>query len=308
MKNILIRFEGGIGDCLLGNRFLLAVKEKYPNSNIKVAFDTGTNTKQENLMKYLWPSVYTDTYTIGEKLNTSFIAKNLDGNYVNYVNHPDNLPEKFKDDIAQSDLFFDLHIASLKFLKYDIPWMKYYWFFPKPEVIKPYSGKLPEKFIMVHLYPRPDSFHSLDRDLSISMINELKTILPVVVICNKENFEWYSGCSEYIIDPSIEEMFDIASKCELFIGADSSIRYIPLHFGKPSIVLSKHCYEPFTIQKINIGHFFRWSLYRNMTLPANLDPNSLKIIASNVVKNKAYAFFPEAMSNLELILGDQDLP
>ena len=42
-KNILVRFEGGIGDCLLSNRFLFAVKEKYPEAIIKVAFDTGVN-------------------------------------------------------------------------------------------------------------------------------------------------------------------------------------------------------------------------------------------------------------------------
>lgn len=307
-KNILVRFEGGIGDCLLGNRFLLAVKEKHPEAKIKVAFDTGTNTKQENLMKFLWPSIYQDTYTIGEKLNSSFIVDNLTGRKVNYLEHPDNLPERFKKDIETSDLFFDLHVASLKFFRYDIPWMKYYWFFPKPERVRSYEGKLPDKFIMVHLYPRPDSFHSLDQEYSISLIKELKKILPVVVICEDKYFDWYKGCSDYIINPDITEIFDIASKCEVFVGADSSIRYIPYHFGKPSLMLSKHCFEPFRIDKTNIAHIIRWGVFRNMVYPSNIDIQLLKTIVSNIVKNKSYILLPEAISNIEQIIFDEQLP
>jgi hypothetical protein len=308
MKNIIVRFEGGIGDCLLANRFLFAIKEAHPDSNIKVAFDTGVNNKQEKLMKHLWPSTYVNTYTIGEKLNPQFITKNNEGRNVNYVNHPDNLPNKFKEDIKSSDIFYDLHIASLKFFKYDIPWMKYYWYFPKPEVVTEYKGKLPEKFILVHFYPRPDSFHSLDQSQAINLINELKKILPVVIICEEKYFDWYKGCSEWIIDPKIEEIFYIASKCEIFVGADSSIRYIPLHFGKASFVLSKHCQEPFRLDKINLHHLCRWSLYRNLTLPANIIPEIMGIIASNIVKNKGYFLFPEIGGNLESIIGDQNLP
>jgi len=307
-KNILIRFEGGIGDCLLGNRLLHAVKEKHPESKLKVAFDTGTNTKQESLMKFLWPSIYTNTYTIGEKLSKNFVCKNKNNQEVIYLEHPNNLPNKFKNDIKESDLFFDLHIASLKFLNYDIPWQKYYYFFPKPEKIKQYNQTLPEKFILVHFYPRPDSFHSLDQDNSIKIIKELQKLLPVVVICQKEYFDWYKNCSEWIIDPSIEEIFDIASKCEIFFGADSSIRYIPLHFGKPSFVLSKHCNQPFNLAGVNLAHLARWSVFRDKILPANCDSSIIFSICNNYLNYKGYFLFPEALQNLQFALGDMFLP
>ena len=34
--NISVRLEGGLGDCLLGNRFANAIKEKYPKKKINI--------------------------------------------------------------------------------------------------------------------------------------------------------------------------------------------------------------------------------------------------------------------------------
>jgi len=304
-SNILIRFEGGIGDCLLGNRFLFAVREKYPKAKIKVAFDTGGNARQEQLMKSLWPSVYKNTYTLGDKIKPSYLTTNAKGILVDDVNHPDNLPPNFKADIESSDLYFDLHIASLKFLRYDIPWQKYYTYFPQPEETKVYSGDLPNEFIMVHFYPRPDSFHSLNQDYSISLIKELKKILPVVVICQDEYRDWYKECSEWIIDPSFEEIFDIASRCKIFFGADSSIRYTSLHYGKPSFVLSQHCRAPFNLGGMNLAHMVRWSIFRNYVLPPNLDVSIVSKICNNYLSYPGYYLIPEVSDNLEQILNDK---
>ena len=49
--NILVKYEGGIGDCFLSNRFLFAIKEKYPNANLEIGFDTNNNPRQEEGLK-----------------------------------------------------------------------------------------------------------------------------------------------------------------------------------------------------------------------------------------------------------------
>ena len=33
---IAVRLEGGLGDCLLGNRFVSAIKEKYTDANVSL--------------------------------------------------------------------------------------------------------------------------------------------------------------------------------------------------------------------------------------------------------------------------------
>lgn len=305
MKNILARFEGGVGDCLLANRFLLAIKEKYKDSNIKVAFDTGTNTYQESLLKSLWPSIYTDTYTIGEKLNNKYLTKNIDGETIDWINDPKNLPINFSKDIESSDLYFDLHIASLRFLRYDIPWKKYYYFFPEPESIKKFDKPLPKKFVLMHLYPRPDSFHSLDQEYALNLVKKVNEKIPVVVICEDKYKNWYKGCSDWIIDPSFEEIFYISSKCFMFFGADSAVRYVPLHYGKPSYVLSRHCIQPFSLHGVNLAHLCRWSIFRDKILPHNVDVELILKLISNYESYPGYYLFPEIGSDLDNILMDR---
>lgn len=302
--NILVKYEGGIGDCFLANRFLFAIKEKYPVSNIEIGFDTNGNPVQEKIMKQIWPSLYQNTFTLEKRNQESFIIKNKKGQTINYSPHPDNLSLFFKNKLNNCDIYYNLHIDSLNFMKYDFNWFSWYYHFPKPEQYDVYSGELPKKFIMVHLLPRLDSFHKLDQNYSIELIKHLQKILPVVIICNKENFSWYKNVSEYIIDPTIPEIFDIASRCSIFFGADSSIRYIPLHFGKPTYVLSHHCVKANDIKSINHAHLVRWLVFRNNVLPSNCSKEKIEIITNNILNNPAYILFPEFSSGLELALHD----
>jgi hypothetical protein len=299
--NILVKYEGGIGDCFLANRFLFAIKEKYPTANIEIGFDTNNNFTQEKIMKSLWPNMYKNTFTIGQRLNSSFFVKNKKGDMINYPPHPDNLPKIFNNKLRTCDRYYNLHIDSLNFLQYDFNWLNWYYHFPQPEQHDTYKGKLPEKFIMVHFLPRLDSFHKLDQDYSINLIKKLQEILPVVIICNKENFNWYKNVSEYIIDPSISEMFDIASKCSIFFGADSCVRYIPLHCGKPTFVLSHHCSKPNDIKYINHAHLIRWLIFKNNALPVDCNIERVALLANNIINNLVYVLLPEFASGIDTL-------
>ena len=252
----------------------------------------------------MWPSLYKNTFTIGKRINDTFLVKNKNGVLVNYPPHPDNLPKEFSEKLKSCDLYYNLHIDSLNFMKYDFNWYSWYYHFPKPERYDTYSGKLPEKFIMVHFLPRMDSFHKLDQTYSIDLVKQLQKILPVVVICDKENFDWYKNVTEYIIDPTITEIFDIASKCSIFFGADSCIRYIPLHFGKPTYVLSHHCLKSNDIRSVNHAHLVRWLVFRSNVLPSNCPKEKIEIITNNVLKNPAYVLFPEFSNGLEIAIQD----
>ena len=58
--NISVRLEGGLGDCLLGNRFVAAIREKYKNSNITAYIDSEGKTFQKDCLDILYPSFYKD--------------------------------------------------------------------------------------------------------------------------------------------------------------------------------------------------------------------------------------------------------
>jgi hypothetical protein len=301
MSKILCKFEGGLGDCFLSNRLLHAIYEKYPNDEIQVALDTDGSSSQESALRKLWPSKYSNSFTIGKRLNKTYYSPNIFGNTVDCPTHPLNMPKSFHDAYDKCDIYFDLKVASLQFMKYDIPWLNWFYHFPRPETHVKYTGELPEKYIVVHLYPRPDTFHKLDRDYSIALIKELRKVLPVVALCNKEHFSWYEGSgADYLLDPNIEEAFDICSRCVVFYGADSSFRYIPYHFGKPSYVLSRHCYKPHDIKSVNHSQHVRWLIYRHMVLPHNWDIQKMVKLTQNIAKSYSHVLIPEYSDGIDI--------
>lgn len=290
MKNILVRFEGGLGDCLLENRFLFAIKEKYPNDNIKIVFDTDGNPNQENVMKQLWPNIYCNSETLPKRKSDNFFSDTIFGKQhrlCDIGNSPDVLHEM----VSLSDIFYDLHIEALKWLRYDFDWLRYYWFFPKPTK-KAYDiskFELPDDFVLMHLYARPDSQENLSQEYSKALINEVAKKHSVVCVCLKEYFPFYDGCNCKLIDPTFVECFDIAEKAKCFIGMDSGIRYIPLHCSKPTFLLSKHCRE---YKRNDIPHEVRWMLFERNCFPVNTDPSQISIIIDNMYKNTACWLYP----------------
>lgn len=304
-KDILVRFEGGLGDCFLANRFLFAIKDKYPLSKLTIAFDTDGNLLQEQTMKSLWPSTYTNTYTIDKKFNKQFMVTNAQGQTVNYPCHPDNMPINFRENIKTCDKYYNLHIASLNFIRYDFGWLNWYNHFPRPEVVEDCGVQLPSRFILVHFYPRPDASTQLDRDYALKLIVELKKIMPVVAIAQEEHKQWYEGVPDLILtNLTISQIFNVASRSSLCYAADSSIRFIPLHFGIPTFVFSRWCAKPHDIRSINHAHTFRWLLYRHNILPIDYDITKAVKLASNLLQNQAYAIFPEFSDGLEVAIQD----
>ena len=54
---IAVRLEGGLGDCLLGNRFVSAIKEKYTDANVTAYIDSEGKTFQKECLDTLYPFV-----------------------------------------------------------------------------------------------------------------------------------------------------------------------------------------------------------------------------------------------------------
>lgn len=302
---ILTRFEGGLGDCLLANRFLHAIKEKYPHDNIRVLFDTDNNPKQEKVMCELWPNLYQDTKTLSNRKDKNFKFQTLLGEET-YPAHLNNMPDEFNEELKNCNKFYDLHIDGLKWLKYDFDWLRYYYYFPKPfqQVCNPHNYNLPEKFILMHMFARPGSPHNPEKQYTHDLITKLKETLPVVVICNKEHFNHYDGLNVNLIDPSFTECFDVASKCELFIGMDSGVRYIPYHYSKPTFVFSNFCSN---YGKVHHAQLIRWLLFEKNVLPMNLHTKDVSRIVSNVIMDKSYALYPYIKENIGNYIFDRKL-
>lgn len=305
-SKIAIRLEGGLGDHLLGNRFVHAIREKYPQNKLHIFSDTENNPNSINLLKTLFPSIYLNCSVLGKRQNPNYKIQSIFGEEV-YPAHINNLPEPFLQDVATYEKFYDLHIDGLKWIKYDFDWLRYYYFFPKPEInlVSPYEGR----YIMAHLYARPDSPYNLEQQYIISLLKKLSELNKIIIITMQEHKNFYSEIfnnDNIIIDcaNNVLDIFKIASGCELFIGIDSGIRYIPYHFGKPVFVFSKYCSE---YGNVAYSHLIRWLIFQNNVFPLHANIEDVNTIINNVIKNKCFALYPYLPNNIEKYIVDRNL-
>ena len=95
--NISVRLEGGLGDCLLGNRFVSAIKEKYPDSDITAYIDSEGKTFQKEGLEILYPSMYKKINIIQNKKYKEFWVDcqfGTDNYYGALENVPDNIRQE----------------------------------------------------------------------------------------------------------------------------------------------------------------------------------------------------------------------
>jgi hypothetical protein len=298
---VSIRLEGGLGDHLLSNRFVAAIKEKHPDAQLNFYSDTEGNSKQINLLKYAWPSTYNNNNckVIENRKSKQFKVKSQFGEEI-YNCHLDNLPDHYIRLFNDSDYFYNLCIDNLDWMHYDIDWRKYFYFFPRPEM-NPYSHISGHSYILTHLFPRPDSDHNLEQWYVIALIKKLlQSGKQIVSVCQTEYMDFYKEISELkdpnftLTDCSLNEFFDLSEKCSAFIGVDSGLRYFPLHYAKPTYVFSKYCKEPF---QASPSHILRWLIFEKYVFPMHLDIGLASTFVINSTLHPACSLFPHLGSN-----------
>lgn len=296
---INVRMEGGLGDHLVANRFAPAILDKYPGAEIKIFSDTEGNHRTLDSILNLFPNFYLRGGEVIESRNSKEYKISTQFGEENYPSHISNQKIETLRRMFDCDKFYDLHIDGLNWLDYDFDWLRYYYFFPKPH--KVLSQKYTEdKYLMIHLYSRPNSPYNLDQSYTLQLINKLSEFSKIVIIIEDKYKNYYDSISDnpnIIIDTSdtIEDIFSIASNCSAFIGIDSGIRYIPYHFSKPTFVFSNYCRQ---YGDIAYSHLVRWLIFQKNVFPMHMDIAIVQQIIQNSLSNKAYHLFPEILSNI----------
>lgn len=297
--NIALRMEGGLGDHLLSNRFAAAIREKYPNANIVLYSDTEGNPSSSKLLLKLFPKFYNSCEVIPNRKDKNFTINTQFGQEI-YPCHLDNMPEEFLQKFKQADKFYDLHIDSLNWLKADFDWLRYYYFFPKPQVKLQEINFFKGKYILCHLYARPDSPYNLEQWYAIELIKKISKINNVIIITQEEHKEFYREVfnisNVLITTPNLEDCFSLASECQAFIGIDSGIRYIPYHFSKPVFVFSKYCQQ---YGSISPSHLIRWLIFPKNVFPMHFNLEIVEKILKNCCEKRSSQLFPEFLDGID---------
>lgn len=263
--NIAVRLEGGIGDHLLAGRFTNAVREAHPHSHITAFSDTDGNPRMAELVNTFFPNLYDEIILCEKRVDPQLKIESQFGTEV-YASVLSNLNEFQNGTFAKFNHFYDFHIDGLKWAGYsDLNIQKHFWNFPNPAVsqIPSVKTKFDKPFVLAHLYPRKDSGHLLEKWYVTKLIKDVSSRYPIVLLCDSDTEEYYSEVKNLenvqVYNASFAECFALSKSCAAFIGVDSGMRYLPLHFGKPAFVFSKFKKNGF----LSPSHSIRWLVYEH---------------------------------------------
>jgi ADP-heptose:LPS heptosyltransferase len=306
---ISVRMEGGVGDIILANRFVAAIREKYPTALIDAWLDTKGNTKQEQILRLCYPSFYNDIKTFSRKKYKEFYLKTQFG-IENSEGFLENVPEDIRLEMTEGyDKFYDLHLDALEWAKYDFDWLRYFSFFPRPEIILPAKD---ENYIIMHLVSDTGPFHKLDKWYIKNLVSSLAVKHKCYIICSDKTRDVFDFCDKIgnvtLYNENILDIIKKIGNADMMISTDSGLRYLGHCFGVPTIVMSGFC-NGFP-KNVLPGAILRWHIIPEVCMPLNydykhiskitdgimsgariniLDPSSRNFVAEYLVKNYTVA-------------------
>jgi hypothetical protein len=287
--NISVRLEGGLGDVLCANRFVSAIKEKYPNSNITAYIDSEGKTFQKEALDILYPNLYKKIKIIQSKKYKEFWV-NCQFGLDNYYGALENVPDEVKSEMESYDKFYDLHIDSLKWTEYDFDWLRYYRFFPRPE-LKCENSK--GDYIVLHLVSSTSVGHRLENWYIERLITNLSKNYKLYIISTPDTNHFYEAVKKLnnvnIFNGSIKEVCELISNAKLMVSTDSGFRYVAYGYSIPTLTFSKHSPQPF----VSIpSHQIRWLMFPETCFPLNYNTDFVSELVSKILTNQGYILCP----------------
>ena len=268
-SKILIRGEGGLGDCLLANRFIPAIREYHSDCHITFALenDRGESFQLDVLNKF-YPSM-SDRYCLWEDVCSKEIEQESNNNK-NYF-----------------DYFYDLHIDKMEWTKYDFDWLSRFYYFPKTEV-RVEKGD----YVCLHLTHNLWEPKNLRKDYITELVNCLYDKgHKLVAISTEKERERYSDVLDkvQIVCSSIEDACMTVMSAKAFITIDSGFKYMAYANGVPTLETANYYSQiGVTYPKIKA----RWLPFQERGLPLYSDPEYFAVGLENILGNRICSIFP----------------
>lgn len=301
-KSISIRLEGGIGDHLLQNRFVYAIKQQNPDYSLKIYSDTEGSSTQINLLCKFFPSLYKNFEVIPTRKSKSHPILTQFGEE-NYLADIDNLPDDILEKMSSADKFYNLCLDNMDWIYQDFNWQKWFLFFPSPEVEPPAISELPAKYILCNFFSRFNSSYFLKIEYIETILHRITEEYDVIIPTTKEGLDFYQKINNKrvrVIEASLEQFFTLSKYCLAFIGVDSGVRCIPYYYNKPTFFFTNYVQE---YGNVPVSHLLRWGLYPKTIFPMYYDSGIVCNILLNAINNPMGNLYPDIpLGNLDNII------
>ena len=288
-ENISVRLEGGLGDCLLGNRFVAAIKDKYKGCEVTAYIDSEGKTFQKEGLDLLYPQMYKDVKVIQNKKYEKFWI-NCQFGVDNYKGALENVPDDVRTEMESYDKFYDLHIDSLKWTEMDFDWLRYHRYFPRPDLV---ADNVHGDYIVMHLISSTSVGHRLEQWYIDKLVTEVAKWHKLVLISTPETNHFYDNVKDLdnviVFNGSIKDVCGVISNAKFMLSTDSGFRYIAYGYGIPTLTYSGQSQQAFTALP---SHQMRWLVYPETCFPLDYDADHVNFMIHGIIKNPGQILAP----------------
>ena len=288
---ISVRFEGGLGDHILANRFTPAILEKYPGAEIHLYSDTNGSNFQSSVVNKLF-NYYKTTTLLERKSDTHNILSQFGKE--NFPTHINNINDKQKAEMLSHDKFYNLHIDWMAWMDYDFHWQKYFSFFPAPQnPISDYEHQKP--YILLHIASdNRGNNHRMSKEYINNIIKKCAQDYDVLVLSTPTTKDFIdkvvpNNPNVHIINKDIQEVISICKSASGIFAIDSAIKYFGYTFNVPTLCWAK---ESSTPHSCPTSFKMRWLTFPLLMFPLEYDHNYIWETMSNLINNNNNIFCP----------------
>jgi ADP-heptose:LPS heptosyltransferase len=306
--NIALRFEGGLGDHILANRFVPAIRDKYPEAEISLfssptggtSFQAVTIGKLFNYYKYIY---------VLDNISESFAIRHQFG-VENYPSHISNIDNNKLRIMMSHDKFYNLHIDWLDWLSYDFDWQRYFYHFPLPtaEVDEFIFDK---DYVVLHLASNnKGNNHRMSEEYISKLINSLNEEFHLFILSTPSTRDFIDSRVKESNRLTIfqEDIFKVAGLikgCKGMLAIDSSLKYLGYTFNKPTLCWAKEAIRP---HQVPYAYQIRWLTFPQLCFPLEHDTADIKKCLKNLIETDNFFLAPHIQnSDLSKALINREL-
>ena len=290
--NIALRFEGGLGDHILANRFVPVIKEKYPNAKMNMfSTPTGGTSFQADTITRLF-NFYENTYILNKK-EEDFSIRHQFGTE-NYPSHIANTDASNLRLLGMHDKVYNLHIDWLDWLGYDFDWQRSFYHFPLPTAeIEEFPLK--EGYVVLHLASlNKGNNHRMSEKYIKEIIESLTGEFRVFVLSTAKTRAFIDSRVQEsdrvsIFQKNIFEVAGLIKGCKGMLAIDSGIKYLGYTFNKPTLCWAKESIAP---HQVPYAYQIRWLTFPQLCFPLEHDSGYVKKCLTNLIETNNFFLAP----------------
>lgn len=288
---IAVRMEGGLGDHILSNRFIPAILDEHPGSEIHLFSDTNGSEFQSNTLTSLY-NYYNNTTLVRRKSDHHTITTQFGTE--NFTPHINNIIEEDKNLMFSFDKFYNLHIDFLEWMDYDFNWQNYFYHFPKPHKnIDHFNHQ--NKYIVMHIASdNMGNNHRMPKHYHEEIIKEIPEEYDIFITSTKSTDDYIkktitTSDRVKIIQGSIMKIISLIKNASGLLAIDSGLKYFGYTFNIPTIGWAKECIRPHVCTSC---HHLRWLTFPQLFFPLGFTAKSVVTNLLNLINSNNFILNP----------------